>query len=203
LWSCRELVLTRYVEAYRTSSGMRGRTERRPLSWQNLSPYRRLQTWHCGPFAADLGSPRAAIPLVSPSESIHQDDDHGRCLRQDALQGSSDLQQPKLRPPNSKTCPELSVRDSVCPSHSSGGYGIRTREGVNPTRFPSCLRRCSLGFSPSAMSAVAGSGTSANGEERGQLRRELRRRQRLATACDEVGTAVRVVNLPPAPTSDV
>jgi len=86
---------------------------------------------------------------------------------------------------------------------AGGGCGIRTREGLHPTRFPSCLRRCSLGFSPSAMSAVAGSGTSANGEERGQLRRELRRRQRLATACDEVGTAVRVVNLPPAPTSDV
>jgi len=51
------------------------------------------------------------------------------------------------------------------------------REGVNPTRFPSCLRRCSQGFSPSAMSAVAGPDSSANREERGQLRRELRRRE--------------------------
>jgi hypothetical protein len=45
------------------------------------------------------------------------------------------------------------------------------------SRFPSCLRRCSQGFSPSAMSAVAGPDSSANREERGQLRRELRRRQ--------------------------
>ena len=56
--------------------------------------------------------------------------------------------------------------------------GIRTREGLHPTRFPSCLRRRSVGFSPSAMSAVAGPDPSANREERGQLRRELRRRQR-------------------------
>jgi hypothetical protein len=60
----------------------------------------------------------------------------------------------------------------------SGGCGIRTREGLHPTRFPSCLRRCSLGFLPSAMSAVPGPDSSANREERGRLRRELRRRQR-------------------------
>jgi hypothetical protein len=68
---------------------------------------------------------------------------------------------------------------SVSPCHSSGGCGIRTRASVNPTRFPSCLRRYSVGFSPFEMHAVAGSVSSANREERGQLRRELRRRQRL------------------------
>ena len=50
------------------------------------------------------------------------------------------------------------------------------------SRFPSCLRRCSQGFSPSAMSAVAGPDSSANREERGQLRRELRRRVWATTA---------------------
>jgi hypothetical protein len=65
----------------------------------------------------------------------------------------------------------------------AGGCGIRTREGLHPTRFPSCLRRCSLGFLPSAMSAVPGPDSSANREERGQLRRELRRRQRGQRDC--------------------
>ena len=30
---------------------------------------------------------------------------------------------------------------SKSPSHSGGGCGIRTREGVNPTRFPSVRHR--------------------------------------------------------------
>jgi hypothetical protein len=62
--------------------------------------------------------------------------------------------------------------------HLAEDAGFEPARAVNPTRFPSCLRRCSLGFSPSAMSAVAGPDSSANREERGQLRRELRRRQR-------------------------
>jgi hypothetical protein len=63
---------------------------------------------------------------------------------------------------------------SVPPCQSSGGCGIRTREGLHPTRFPSLQTEVHAG-SPGSCPAVWGAcDTPANVDERGQLRPKLR-----------------------------
>ena len=82
----------------------------------------------------------------------------------------------------SSSAPELALElfnlVRATPRAAIGQLESTRRATFLGARFPSCLRRCSLGFSPSAVSAVAASDSSANREERGQLRRELRRGQR-------------------------
>ena len=67
-------------------------------------------------------------------------------------------------------------RSSVSPCQSSGGYEIRTREGVNPTRFPT-LHSPVHGRSQTCSERTSeGKRTWANVSERRQLRLKLRRR---------------------------
>jgi hypothetical protein len=68
----------------------------------------------------------------------------------------------------------LAVRGCTAEDANSGGCGIRTREGVNPTRLPS--PRTDVLDGPSSAGAAAGVGQhhAVDSDERWQVRLELR-----------------------------
>jgi hypothetical protein len=67
--------------------------------------------------------------------------------------------------------------ESRSPSGSCGGCGIRTREGVNPTRFPNPQTEVHVGLYFSVYACEAIAQTLPDGHKRGQLRPKLRPRR--------------------------